>query len=182
MKGKIKYSIICFGITITILVIGYMAFGFITSMIFASGFVTGYFIWLFVHSRPAFDIIRWPYWITLLLFILHRVEEKVMGFFDKLSEITGVETPAITSVPVVLLVLFSVGAWLAIPALIKRGNKIGYYLAWTFFSAMGITELAHFIFPLFAHEPYGYFPGMASVILLAPCAWLGIYRLSRKTS
>ena len=182
MKRKIKYPIICFGITITILVIGYLAFGFITSMIFASGFLTGYLIWLFVEGRPGFNIIRWPYWITLLLFILHRVEEKVMGFFDQLSEITGVETPAITSVPVVLLVLLSVGAWLAIPFLVKRGNEIGYYLAWTFFAAMGITELAHFIFPVLTNDPYGYFPGMASVILLAPCAWWGMYRLSRKTS
>lgn len=159
-----------------------MAFGFITSMIFASGFLTGYLIWLFADARPGFDTLRWPYWITLLLFILHRLEEKVMGFFDRLSEITGVDTPAITSVPVVLLVLLSVGAWLAIPFLVKRGNETGYYLAWTFFAAMGITELAHFIFPLFTHEPYGYFPGMASVILLAPCAWWGMYRLSRKNS
>jgi len=37
-----------------------------------------------------------------------------------------------------------------------------------FYTAMGITELAHFFFPFFSAEPYGYFPGMASVVILAP--------------
>ena len=62
------------------------------------------------------------------------------------------------------------------------GIQFGNYLTWTFFTAMGVTELAHFIFPFFTKEPYGYFPGMASVFFLAPVAWWGIYRLSRKTS
>jgi hypothetical protein len=39
---------------------------------------------------------------------------------------------------------------------------------------MGITELAHFIFPVLVNEPYGYFPGMASVLVLAPRTWWGI--------
>lgn len=46
------------------------------------------------------------------------------------------------------------------------------------FTAMGVTELAHFAFPLFVAEPNGYFPGMASVVVLAPVAWWGMWRLS----
>jgi hypothetical protein len=52
-------------------------------------------------------------------------------------------------------------------------------LAWTFFTSMGITELAHFLLPLLTTEPYGYFPGMASVVVLAPLAWWGMWRLAR---
>jgi hypothetical protein len=54
---------------------------------------------------------------------------------------------------------------------------MGYYLAWTFFASLGITELAHFVLPLFSEQPYGYFPGMATVVLLAPSAWWGMVRL-----
>ena len=72
------------------------------------------------------------------------------------------------------------GAWLLIPPLVSRGYAFGYYLAWTFFAAMGITELAHFIFPIVAGGPYGYFPGMATVLLLAPAAWWGMRNLARQ--
>ena len=163
--------------TVAILALGYTAFGFWTALIFTSGFVTGFILWMVFPARPAFQRIKLPYWLAFGLFMLHRVEEKVMGFFARLAEITEVPTPEILSVPVILLVLLSVGAWLAIPVLVPRGNAFGYYLAWTFFAALGITELAHFIFPLFTNEPYGYFPGMASVLLLAPVAWWGMCQL-----
>ncbi len=164
--------------TAAILSLGYVAFGFWTAMIFTSGFLTGFILWLLVPARPAFHRIKVPFWLAFLLFMIHRVEEKMMGFFARLSEITHVPTPEIDSVPVILLVVLSVGAWLAIPVLVRRGHAFGYYLAWTFFAALGITELAHFIFPFFTDEPYSYFPGMASVVVLAPIAWWGMYRLS----
>jgi Protein of unknown function with HXXEE motif len=177
MKKDPKIIVGALLFTIAILSVGYFAFGLITDLIFASGFLTGFIIWVCVKSEPSFDRIKIPYWGTLVLFILHRVEEKVMDFFDKLAEITKVPTPDIASFEVITLVIVSFGAWLAIPYLVKRRHAVGYYLSWTFFSAMGITELAHFIFPFFTNEPYGYFPGMASVVLLAPIAWWGMYRL-----
>lgn len=111
--------------------------------------------------------------------MIHKLEEKYTDFFSRLSEITGVPVPETNSVQVYLLYAFA-GAWLLIPYLVKRKYSFGYYLAWTFFTAMGVTELAHFILPFFTDKPYSYFPGMASVILLVPAAWWGIYRLSRK--
>ncbi len=165
--------------TVAILALGYAAFGIWTALIFTSGFMGGFLLWLLVHTTVPFAAIRVPFWIAFALFLLHRVEEKVYGFFDRLASITGTPVPEIDSVPVILLILLSVGAWLAVPALVKRGYAFGYYLAWTFFAAMGITELAHFALPLFEDQPYDYFPGMASVVVLAPCAWLGMYRLSR---
>jgi hypothetical protein len=181
VKKNISTIIISFLFTVAILILGYICFGFWTALIFTSGFLTGFLIWVFIPATPSFQSFKIPFWLTFIAFLGHRVEEKVCNFFDKLAEITHAPKPEITSIPVILLVLTSVIAWLFIPFLIKRGYAYGYYLAWTFFAAMGITELAHFIFPLFTNEPYGYFPGMASVIVLAPLAWWGIYKLSRKT-
>lgn len=178
MSKNPKVVVAAFVFTIAILTVGYLAFGVLTDLIFASGFLTGFLLWLFVKAKPSFEQIKLPYWITLILFIVHRVEEKTMNFFDRLAEITGVPTPEIASFEVIVLVVVSVGAWLSIPFLMKRRYDFGYYLGWTFFSAMGITELAHFVFPFFLDEPYSYFPGMASVIILAPVAWWGMKRLS----
>lgn len=179
MKRKPNIIIAAFVFTVAILLLGYFSFGIWTSLIFSSGFLGGFLLWLFLPSVSTFEGIRWPYWIAFFLFLLHRVEEKVMDFFDSLAEITGTPKPEILSFSVIALVILSVGAWLLIPLLMKRGYAFGSYLAWTFFAAMGITELAHFLFPLFTDEAYGYFPGMGSVVFLAPVAWWGMYRLSK---
>jgi len=52
-------------------------------------------------------------------------------------------------------------------------------MAWSLFASMGITELAHFFLPFMTTDPYGYFPGMASVIVLAPLAWWGMAGMIR---
>lgn len=168
-----------FGMTLTILALGYVSFGGWTTLVFAFGFLGGFILWFLAPAKPPFSAIQLPYVLAMVLFVLHRVEERVSGFFPTLAEVTGVSVPSITSLPIVLLVIASVGGWLLSPILVSRGYAFGYYLVWTFFAAMGITELAHFIFPLFADRPYGYFPGMGSVIALAPTAWWGMWRLWR---
>lgn len=177
MKKNIPTIVLALLFTIAILTLGYICFGFWTALIFTSGFLGGFSIWLFVASNASFQSVKFPFWLTFFLFLGHRVEEKLCHFFDRLAEITNTPTPEITSIPVILLIITSVGAWLMVPFLTKRGYAFGYYLAWTFFAAMGITELAHFIFPFFTNESYGYFPGMGSVFILAPAAWWGMYRL-----
>jgi hypothetical protein len=165
--------------TLAVLALGYEAFGFWTMLIFTSGFLGGFLLWLLFPATVAFSAIKIPYFLALALFILHRLEEYLFGFFDRLSAITGVQKPEIASWEVVLLLLLSVGAWLLIPWATGRGYRFGTYLAWTFFAAMGITELAHFVvFPWFAPTLFAYFPGMASVVLLAPVAWWGMWRLA----
>lgn len=161
------------------LAIGYQAFGLLTSLIFSSGFLGGFVLWLLFPSNTPYETLKAPYFMALFLFLAHRVEEKVAGFFDFLSRTTGVPTPDIGSWEVVSLVLISVGAWLSVPFLMKKGYEFGYYLAWTFFAAMGITELAHWIvFPFFVEPKIQYIPGMISVVFLAPVAWWGMLRLS----
>jgi len=167
--------------SVLVLTLGYIAFGIWTTLIFTAGFMGGFLLWLSFPGKASFEEIKAPFWITFALFLVHRVEEKTMNFFSAMAEITGTPVPEITSIPVIGLIIVSVGAWSAVPYLMRRGYAVGYYLAWTFFAAMGITELAHFIFPFFTKEPYGYFPGMISVALLVPVAWWGMYELSKKT-
>ncbi|MCG7594871.1 hypothetical protein ACXYX3_28250 (plasmid) [Mycobacterium sp. C3-094] len=170
-------------LTTAALSVGYWALGLATMLIFTAGFVGGLLLWRVWPSGGGWADIRAPYWIALLLFLAHRVEEKQMGFFAFLAAVTGVPTPAVNSVPVVLLVAVSAGAWLLIPALMRRGRPIGRYLAWTFFASLGLTELAHFVvFPWLDPGGAGYVPGMWTVVALAPVAWWGMWRLSRRPS
>ena len=177
-KPQLADRLLATSFTLLVLTLGYSAFGVFTMLIFTSGFAGGLALWMLAPMRPTYEAIRMPYCVALGLFIVHRVEENQSGFFARLAAITGVPTPDVLSVPIILLAATSVGAWLAIPFLVKRGYEFGYYLAWTFFAAMGITELAHLlVFPFLSPIPFTYFPGMASVLALAPVAWLGMCRL-----
>lgn len=166
-----------------LLALGFLSFGPWTAFIFSFGFLGGLFLWLIFPTNTPFANFKKQYWLTLFAFIFfHRVEENVFGFQDELAKITGHPVPDILSPSLIFLVLASVGGWVFAPYLIKRNNQLGYYLAWSFFASMGITELAHFVFPLLVAGPYVYFPGMISVFALAPIAWWGMYRLADRAS
>ncbi len=179
MKKSASTIIFAALFTIAVLILGYIMLGLLPMLLFAFGFLGGFILWLLVPTNIPFTSIKIPYFLTLLFFVLHKMEERYYDFFPALSKITGVPVPETDSFLVFLLYAFA-GAWLLIPYLVGRGYQFGYYLAWTFFTSMGVIELAHFIFPFYTKEPYGYFPGMATVVFLAPVAWWGMYRLSRK--
>lgn len=164
--------------SITAIYLGYAALGIVPAFIFTFGYVGGLLIWLFATNEVPFRRIALPYFVTLALFVVHKIEERERDFFPALSELTGVPVPDATSWQAILLYAIA-RVWLLIPLLIWKRYKFGYYLAWTFFASMGIVELAHFVFPLFRDQPYGYFPGMWSVIGLAPAAWWGMYKLGK---
>ncbi len=177
-RRSTKLVVAAFLYTVITLLLGYLAFGFLTSLIFSSGFLGGFILWYFIPSITPYEKLKVPYFACLALFFLHRVEEKYMGFFAFLSEVTKVRTPEILSWEVVGLVVISVGSWLSIPFLLRKGYDFGYYFAWTFFAAMGVTELAHWIvFPFLLETPFQYIPGMISVVPLAPVAWVAMRRL-----
>jgi hypothetical protein len=163
-------------LSVSVLVLGYALLGIVPTILFTFGFVGGFALWLLVPTNSTFNFIAVPYFLTLGAFVLHKIEERQLDFFPALSRLTGVPVPD-TSSPLVFLLYASAGAWLLIPFLVKRQHPFGYYLAWTFFTSMGVIELAHFVFPLFDDNGYGYFPGMASTVLLAPLAWWGLIRL-----
>lgn len=169
---------IAFLFTVLILLLGCSFLSFWTALVFTSGFIIGFLLYILTPSRPKFKQFRTPYWLVLGLFTIHRIEEQVTGFHARLSDLTEVSISEFDSPQTFFLVLLSVGGWLAIPALVRRRDPLGHYLAWTFFSTMGITELTHFCHPLLTHEPYEYFPGLGSVIVLVPAAWWGMHRLS----
>lgn len=162
--------------TAAIITIGYILLGLVPMALFAFGFVGGLAIWLFARDDATFADVRLPYFLTLGFFVLHKIEERELDFFPALSQLTGVPMPQVGS-PMALLLYALAAAWLLVPLLMRRGYSFGHYLAWTFFVSMGVVELAHFVFPLFEDRPYGYFPGMASVVPLASVAWWGLYRM-----
>ena len=161
--------------------LGYVYTGALVASLFRIGYLGGFLLWLLVPTSATWTMLRIPYWAAFAAFIfLHKVEENRARFFEVLGDkITGVPVPEVTPLLVVGLLILPIGAWLLIPYLVKRGHASGYFLAWTFFVSLGITELAHFVLPLLTDEPYGYFPGMMSVVVLAPLAWWGMYRLTK---
>ncbi|KAF1705403.1 hypothetical protein CSC66_00950 [Pseudoxanthomonas kaohsiungensis] len=162
--------------------LGYVYLGPLYASLFLVGYGGGFALWLLVPAAPLWGSVRLPYWLTLAAFLLlHKVEENQAAFFEAVSNrITGDPAPGMSVGVAIGLLVIPVGAWLAIPLLLRRGYELGRYLAWTFFASMGLTELAHFLMPVLANEPYGYFPGMASVVILAPLAWWGMWRLSNE--
>jgi hypothetical protein len=164
--------------TVATLMLGYIAFGLLTSLIFTAGFLGGFLLWLVLPDRGSWQQFRVPYWIVLFLFLAHRVEEKQFGFFTMLQSVTGVPTPDPLgpAVLLLLLLLLSVGGWLLVPWLMRHHHPLGRYFAWTFLTSMGVTELAHWVvFPFLVG--FHYVPGMWSVVLLAPAAWWGMWRM-----
>lgn len=184
MKKQPSIIISALIFSLLIPVFGYFYTGWLIALLFLIGYMSGFFLWLFIPAKVPFATIKAPYWTTLLIFIfLHKVEENRMKFFEVVGDkITGIPVPEVTPLLVVSLLILPIGAWLLIPYLVKRSYDFGYYLAWTFFTSTGIIELAHFVFPLLTNESYGYFPGMITALPLAGSGWWGIWRLSQKTS
>lgn len=175
-------SALLFSLLIPLL--GHVYLGPLYAVLFATGYVGGFVLWLIVPTHATWTAVRAPYWLTMLAFLLlHKVEENRTAFFQAVSDrITGDPPPDVTVGLMLSLLVLPVGAWIAVPLLVKRRSEFGYYLAWTFFVSMGVTELAHFVLPVLAREPYGYFPGMASVVVLAPLAWWGMWRIGGETT
>lgn len=182
MRNKKSTIIFALLFSFVIPAIGYIYLGWLIAFLFLIGYFGGFVVWLIAPQNASWSSIKIPFLYTLIAFLLlHKVEENRFKFFEVVSgKITGIPVPEVTVALIIGLLVLPVGAWIATPFLMKRGHTIGYYLAWTFFVSMGITELAHFLLPFLTKEPYGYFPGMASVVVLAPLAWWGMWRLSRK--
>ncbi len=176
MKKSPDKIVVAFVLILVIPVLGYLNIGLIPAYIFLVGFFGGFILWLSSTSETAWESIKWPYFLTMALFAIHRVDEQVSGFFDEMEKLTGVPYPDTVTVEGVLITFFSL-FWLLSPLFIIKKKWYGYLGAWTVFAAMGVSELAHFVFPLFTPGPYGYFPGMITVVPLAPVAWWGMWRL-----
>lgn len=182
MKGKYQTAIALI-VSLCSLWFGFLAFGSLITAIFSAGYVGGFLLWLPSRKKEVrFANIKLPFWATWAAFaFLHKVEENRFKFFEVVSQITNEPVPEVSSPSLIMLLLVGVVPWFFVPYILNRWPQIGSYFAWTFFASMGITELAHFlVFPFLVEGPYSYFPGMASVVVLAPCAWWGMLRLVRQ--
>lgn len=178
MEKRLSIIFLALIFTLAIPALGYITLGTLPAVIFLVGFLGGFVLWLGIPMRTPWTAIKAPYFLTLVLFLLHRgLEEQFFGFFPALAEITGVQIPDFFTTTVIIISLLSI-AWVLSPLLIIKRHALGYYGAWTFFFAMGVSEIAHFIFPFLRPEPYGYFPGMATALFLIPAAWWGMWRLT----
>ncbi|OYW46385.1 MAG: hypothetical protein B7Z08_02295 [Sphingomonadales bacterium 32-68-7] len=176
-----KTAVAACALTMAIVGLGYVMLGLLPAALFTFGFLGGLLAWFVVPTAASFGEIRTPFFLTLGLFVVHKLEERYLDFFPALSRITGVPVPDTNSILVYLLYGLA-STWLLTPWLMKRGHAFGQYLAWTFFVSMGVVELAHFAFPLLTPGSYEYFPGMVSALLLVPAAWWGIRRLARPST
>jgi hypothetical protein len=70
--------------TLAILTLGFVSFGFWTMVIFSSGFGVGFLLWLAFPNQPSLGEIKWPFFVAFALFIAHRVEEYLSRFFEEL--------------------------------------------------------------------------------------------------
>ena len=164
--------------TLAIVALGYLTLGTVMAVPFAIGFGSGFLLWLARPLTASFQTVKGPYIAGLIAYAIHRTEEGVAGFVPAMEELGGDVAVSVThplSIALVALSLF----WFLSPLLIKRGFAFGHYGAWTLFTAFGILELAHYAFPLFTPEPYGYFPGMWTAPLIVAAGFWGISRMWR---
>lgn len=182
LSHTVPHVVFAAGFTILVPVLGYVYLGPFYAVLFAIGYVSGFLLWLVGPTSSDWHSVRWPYTYTMIAFVLlHKFEENRMKFFEAVSaRITHDPVPEASLGLIVALVVIPVGAWLIAPILFNRRHDLGRFLLWTLFASMGLTELAHFILPILAREPYGYFPGMASTLLLAPLAWWGMWQMARQ--
>lgn len=156
--------------------VGYLLMGPVPAAIFAVFLFGGVGLWRFTtYGRPvAPDRIIVPYLLTVMLFIIHVLEEYLTGFHTAISDLTGHNV----SEQNFLIVAGFIGPllWLSGLALFYLRTEIGNYLVAAFFVAMILSELAHFAFPIAAGEPFGYFPGLYTAILPLIPAAVALYR------
>lgn len=105
--------------TVTTLVLGYIALGIWPAFIFTFGFAGGFVLWLFMPMKTSFKQISVVYFLTLALFMVHKIEERKQDFFPALSKITGVPVPEASSLPAILLYV-DASFWLLIPFFILK--------------------------------------------------------------
>ena len=79
---KLDYVVILAALpAIAIVIVGYVLLGLVGAGLFTLGYLAGFAIWLAIPDRVTFADIWLPYAATLVLFVLHKVEERELNFF-----------------------------------------------------------------------------------------------------
>jgi len=168
--------VLALAFTLAMVALGYLTVGIAVALPFAVGFSSGFVLWLTRPLTASFRTIKGPYIAGLIAYVIHRAEEEIAAFVPALEELGADMAVSVTHPWSLTLVALSL-IWFLSPLLIKRGIAFGHYAAWTIFTSFGILELAHFVFPFFTPEPYGYFPGMWTAPLIVATGWWGLWRM-----
>lgn len=165
------------GLAIVLTGVGYWLMGPIPAVIFSVFLIGGLVPWrVTTYGRPADpDKIVIPYLLTVVLFVVHVVEEYMTEFWVAISNLSGHHV----SEESFLLVAAFLGPmlWLTGLILLYVRTELGNYFTWAFLVAMTVSELAHFVFPIAAYGEFRYFSGLYTAILpLIPAAWC-VWRL-----
>jgi hypothetical protein len=155
----------------TILVIGISTVGF-PALLFSAALLGGLVVWAATTLRTPIDPGRIivPYLVTVILFLVHVLEEYITHIEQLLSTISG---HTITQPNFLLLAAFFAPAfWVAGAALLLKGSQWGEYIASTFYFGMIAGELSHFIFPFMEDGHFHYASGMITAVpLIASAAY-----------
>ncbi len=164
--------------SLTMIAFAYLWAGWLLAVVFSTGFLVGWILWLARPQHASFSTIKVPYLVALGAYVIHRTDEEISGFVTAIEDLTGAEPTAVVSPLSIGLVVASL-AWMLSPLLMRRGHPLGHYGAWTLFTGFGLLEVWHFLFPLFTPEPYGYFPGMWTAPLIIAAGCWGLWRMWR---
>ena len=163
MKG-IRPAVLAFLFSVAILALGYAAFGIWTALIFTSGFMGGFLLWLLVHTTVPFAAIRVPDRLRSSCSTASRrcTVSSIAWRPLRAHQCRDRFRPCHPADPAVRWCLARRSA------LVKRGYAPA--TTWPDLRCMGITELAHFVLPLFgsavmATSQHGQCSGSV------PCAW-----------
>lgn len=177
MGGKItkRVVVIALGISILMPCLAYLSIGVLYAAISSIGYFLGFLFWQHFSSCVAWRAIKAPYIFTLLTLLINwsSLFESSSGRAENALIASVNDERTLWFLAIQLLV------WLVFPFLLLRDNSLGSYFAWAFFTTMGVTEFTTFVVPVLLNVSLSYFPGMVSVLVIAPLAWWGIWRMIR---
>jgi hypothetical protein len=156
----------------------YLQAGVLVVGIVAGSMAAGFVIWLRTTLRrpPAVPAVLPAYLLTLILFLLHVLEEHVFDFAGRISAAAHVRWTETQFVEVI--VLLGPAIWIAGALGVYKRHPLGNFVAWFLFVGMMVGEPAHFlVFPFLEGGRYHYFPGMWTALFpMVPAAY-GIRRM-----
>ncbi|MCB1517417.1 MAG: HXXEE domain-containing protein [Hyphomicrobiaceae bacterium] len=146
--------------------------GLIPGMVFVFAFVGGLIFYILTLWRTRIDATRIlvPYLLTVILFIVHVYEEYLTHFEVTVTKMSGFEVSQF-----VLLTIAAFMApimWTAGAIFMLKRWRFGDFFLCTFFFAMLLAELTHYIFPFVIDGTFHYESGMYTAFLpLIPAAY-----------
>lgn len=152
-------------VVIALPTLAWMTMGRLPLIIFGFAFGGGFVLYLATLWRKRFEATRViiPYLLTVMLFILHVGEEYLTDFEVTVSKING--APVSETGFMLIAAFLAPMMWIGGAIAILKGWRFGDYFLCTFFFAMILAELSHFVFPFVIDGTFHYESGMWTAAL-----------------